>query len=133
MKIICVKDNITYCDRCYEDMLLSNKISAYYEATKQLKQINKGDLILLYHKDWKVIAVGFAISDVLTNDMLKKNDIESFVYVNWIFKANKDLKNSIDYRNIADGNPPPPTVSPVYSINSVKLFEEISKNQNFIE
>ena len=110
MKILCVKDNITHCDRCYKDMLLSNKISAYYDAISQLEQIKQGDLILLYHKDWKVIAVGFAISNVLTNDMLKNNDRESFVYVNWIYKANDDLKNAIDYRVIANGNPPPPTV-----------------------
>ncbi len=111
-------------------MLMSNKISAYYDAIKQLEQINQGDLILLYHKNWKVIAVGFAISNVLTNDMLKHNDRESFVYINWIFKANDDLNNSIDYRNIADGNPPPPTISPVYKVNEKKLFEEMSKKQN---
>jgi len=133
MKIICVKDNITYCDRCYKDMLLSNKISAYYDAISQLEQIKQGDLILLYHKNWKVIAVGFAISNVLTNDMLKDNDIESFVYVNWIFKANDNLENAIDYRVIANGNPPPPTVSPVKTVNERKLFEEISKNQNLIK
>jgi len=131
MKIICVKDNISNCDRCYKDMLMSNKVSAYYDAIGQLNQISKGDLILLYHKDWKVIAVGFSISDVLTNGMLD-DGIESFVYVNWIFKANSDLKNSIDYRKIAKGKPPPPTVSPIYSVDTEKLFNEISKNQNFI-
>jgi len=133
MQIICVKDNITNCDRCYKDMLLSNKISAYYEAIKQLEQIKQGDLILLYHKNWKVIAVGFAISNVLTNDMLKDNDRESFIYINWIFKANDNLENSIDYREIADGNPPPPTVSPIYKVNEKKLFEEMSKKQNLIK
>jgi len=132
MKIICVKDNVNNCDRCYKDMLLSNKVSAYYDAIKQLEQIKKGDLILLYHKNWKVIAVGFAISDVLTNDMLRHENRESFVYVNWIFKANNKLENAIDYRKIADGNPPPPTVSPIYKVNERKLFEEISKKQNFI-
>ena len=131
MKIISVKDNITNCDRCYKDMLRSNKVSAYYDAIKQLQQIKFGDLILLYHKDWKVIAVGFAISDTLTNDMLD-DDIESFVYINWIFKANDDLKNAIDYRNIAEGKVPPPTISPIYSVDTEKLFKEMSKNQNKI-
>jgi len=132
MQIISVKDNISNCDRCYKDMLISNKISAYYGAIKQLTQIKQGDLILLYHKDWKVIAVGYSISNVLTNDMLD-DKIESFVYVNWIFKVNDDLSNAIDYRKIAEGKVPPPTVSPIYSVDTTKLFEEISKNQNFID
>ena len=131
MKVICVKDNILHCKRCYKDMLISNKISVYYEAIKQLKQVSFGDLILLYHNDWKVIAVGFAISDILTNDMLK-DDIESFIYVNWIFKSDDDLKNTIDYRKIADGKAPPKSISPIYSLNKEKLFEEISKNQKQI-
>ena len=129
MQVICVKDNISHCAKCYRDMLMTNRVSAYYDAIKQLKKINQGDLILLYHKDWKVIAVGFAISNLLTNHELK--DIEGFVYVNWIFKANDDLDNAIDYRDIADGNPPPPTVSPIYSLDEKKLLEEISKRQNF--
>jgi len=132
MKVICVKDNITHCNRCYKDMLRSNKISTYYDAIKQLEQVSFGDLILLYHKDWKVIAVGFAISDTLTNDMLKDN-IESFIYVNWIFKANDDLKNAIDYRKIAEGKAPPPSISPIYSLDTNKLFQEISQNQNKIK
>lgn len=131
MQVISVKDNITNCDTCYKDMLRSNKVSAYYDAIKQLEQIKFGDLILLYHKDWKVIAVGFSISDTLTNDMLDE-DIESFVYVNWIFKANDDLENAIDYRKIAEGRVPPPTISPVYSVDIKKLFEEMSKSQNKI-
>ena len=41
MQIICVKDNVNNCDRCYKDMLLSNKVSAYYDAIKQLEQFKK--------------------------------------------------------------------------------------------
>jgi len=120
----------------FKILLRQNKISAYDAAMPQVENISNGDLILLYHNENRIIAVGFAVNTE-QHDYEDVKALERFVHVNWIWKANfgSDFQplNSIDRKAIGGLPNYLRTVNNNNEhIDYRKLFEEIGKRQNFI-
>lgn len=77
---------------CIEYMIRHNKVAAYYPDTNtQIDGIKENDLVLLYHNDNRIVAVGCVVKrfvgHVYQKDM---GDIEHWTDVNWIWKASFD-------------------------------------------
>jgi hypothetical protein len=100
MKIWSVNTNQTnHGDEVAKLFLKQNRIILWYRDEKpNLKHIQKGDLVLAYHNELRVIAVGFALSERTTCDNFEK---EEFVDVDWIWK---NLENPIQLNNIQSEN-----------------------------
>ncbi len=86
----------------FKFMIRHNKVAAFYDKRTKVDKIEKGDLVLLYHNDNRIIAVGFAI-DGPNHDFEDLELVEHWVDVNWFWKASFNKKfepiNSID-RNL---------------------------------
>ncbi len=67
-------------------MLRQNKVATYYQRADDVRNIENGDLILLYHNNNRVIAVGFAVQNS-KHDFVDIANIERWVDVNWIWKS----------------------------------------------
>lgn len=119
----------------YKYMLRQNMVAAYYGVNWKVDKIKKGDLVLLYHNENRIIAVGCVVQEFEEHDYEEISDIEHRVDVNWIWKASFNEKsepvnpiNRYDV-NISMVNGTVNNVS--NQIDYKKLFEEIAKNQNF--
>ena len=127
---------------CFEYMLRHNKVAAYYDDwNKQIDDIARGDLVLLYHNDNRIIAVGCVTKGYEPHDFQQcMNDIEHWADVNWIWKASFSEKNGIF-------NPLNPIIRteelgiPMVngtvinisnSLNHKLLLEEIAKRQTYM-
>jgi len=78
---------------CFEYMIRHNKVAAYYDPyNKQINSINKEDMVLLYHNQNRVIAVGFVVKEFTGHDYQPDMGSvdEHWVDVNWIWKATFD-------------------------------------------
>ena len=84
----------------FKYMLWQNRVMTYYRRQDQTKVdlISKGDLVLLYHNDNRIIAVGFAVSDVQTNDFEDIKYVEHFVNVNWMIIPERRSRQSGEVR-----------------------------------
>ena len=71
-------------------MLRHNKAAGFYGRKGQLNPIQVGDLILLYHNQNRIVAVGCAVSAPQEHDYDDIGDVETWVDVNWLWKANFD-------------------------------------------
>ena len=81
-------------------MLRQNKAAAYYDRAHTIDKIAAGDLVLLYHNDNRVIAVGCVVSGFEGHDFTDVALVEHWVDVNWLWAANFDADmiptNAID-------------------------------------
>jgi len=77
---------------CFEYMIRHNKVAAYFDDWNALiDPIKKGDLVLLHHNDFRIIAVGFVVKGFEPHDYQKQmGDIEHWADVNWLWKASFD-------------------------------------------
>lgn len=120
---------------CFEYMIRQNKVAAYYEAKTQIDQIHAQDLVLLYHKQCGVIAVGFIVKEFTQPDY-ELGKIEHWADVNWIWKATfndkKDPVNAIDYKYIGINMLMPTVVNITGQLNHKLLLEEIAKRQTYM-
>ena len=84
-------------------VLNQNRIVTWYRD--DLKQISIGDSILSYNNNKKIIAVGYAISEVqkYTENGQNKTQ-ENWIDVDFIWKSNKDLLNTIQLNDIETDN-----------------------------
>lgn len=118
----------------YSYMLWQNRVMTYYRNSSQTQVdlISKGDLILLYHNENRIIAVGFAVSGVQTNDYEDIGYVEHFVNVNWIWKAlfNGNIpQNSINRNDIGITMVNGAVVNVTNQINFKALLENIASRQ----
>ena len=119
----------------YTIMLRQNKASAYYDRKQTIDKIGKGDLVLLYHNQNRIIAVGCAISSI-SNDFDDIQDIEHSVDVNWLWKANFD--NSYEPTNYINRNEVNITmvnntvVNITEQLDYKELFAQIALRQHYL-
>jgi predicted Mrr-cat superfamily restriction endonuclease len=120
----------------FQYMLRQNKVSAYYDRATTVDKINVNDLVLLYHNDNRIIAVGAVVNNSEGHDYKDLDTIEHWVDVNWLWKDNFDeSKNPINpiNRNVIGIKMVNNTVVNITDqVDYKKLFEEITKRQNFL-
>lgn len=119
----------------YKQMLRQNKAAAYFSRKETVDKIEPSDMVLLYHNQNRVIAVGFVIDDD-EHDFSDMSDVEHFVSVNWFWKANFDKNfepiNSIDRNTLGINMVNNTVVNITNQVDCWVLLEEIAKRQNFI-
>ncbi len=124
----------------FKYMLRHNKAAGYYPSKPQLDRIQIGDLVLLYHNENRVIAIGCVVSPPQEHDYEDIAIAETWVDVNWLWKAdfNKlDPTNPINRHNIGLGSFAGiefrVTVLEVTNHLDYKaLFSEIASRQKFL-
>jgi predicted Mrr-cat superfamily restriction endonuclease len=132
-------------DPAHSYMLRQNKIAAFYESAGKLDKISVGDLVLLYHNDNRIIAVGCVVAPPNKGHEIfgaAMNSEEHTVDVNWLWKASLDPKtweltsspiNRHDIGRASGG------IDMVYNtvvevtekVDYQKLFSEIARVQSF--
>ncbi len=122
--------------RGFEYMLRQSKAAAYYGRACEVDKIDKGDLVLLYHNDNRIIAVGCVVKSYDGHDFEDMHDIEHWVDTNWIWKASFDNQlnplNPIDRRSLSINMVNGTVVNITNQINYQKLLEEIASKQDFM-
>ena len=124
---------------CFEYMLRHNKAAAYHDTwNTQIDPIEKGDLILLYHNNNKIIAVGFVVKAFESHDYQETmGDVEHWVDVNWLWKVSFDNQlNPINPIMRTDELNIPVVLRTVINItehiNYRLLLEEVAKRQIYL-
>jgi len=141
MKAWSVNSNSSNSDHCFKYMVRHNKVSAYFDKNTGIDLIEKGDLVLLYHNENRIIAVGFVVKSFEPHEYQKKMGTmdEHWADVNWIWKAEfekvDDQYNPIDPIDRND-------IGIIMTLGTVinvtdqlkykELFEEIGKRQIYI-
>ena len=119
----------------FKTMLRQNKVAAYYNRKETIDRIEPQDMVLLYHNQNRVIAVGFVVNDE-EHDFSDMGDIEHFVSVNWCWKANFDNEfeptNSIDRETIEITSFRNTVINITNQVNCRVLLQEIGKRQNYL-
>lgn len=119
----------------YKYMLRQNMVAAYYGVNCSVDKIKKGDIVLLYHNENRIIAVGCVVHEFERHDYEEISDVEHRVDLNWIWKAKfNDKSEPIDFINrydlgitMVNG-----TVINVSSqVDYKKLLEKIAEKQSF--
>jgi hypothetical protein len=88
MKAWLVNSNWSQQDHCFEYMIRHNKVAAYGDAKMQIKPIEEDDLVLLYHNENRIIAVGCVVKGFEPYDhQTALGDFEYWADVNWLWKA----------------------------------------------
>lgn len=126
-------------------MLRQNKAAAFYSAAGKVDKISKGDLVLLYHNDNRIIAVGCVVAPPIKGHEIfgtAMNSKEHSVDVNWLWKTTLDPKsgeptsspiNRHDIGKVSGGiDMVNNTVVDVTGkVDYKKLFSEIARVQSF--
>jgi predicted Mrr-cat superfamily restriction endonuclease len=119
----------------FKFMLRQNKASAYYDKKVAIDKISTADIVLLYHNNNRVIAVGCVIENV-EYDFPEIHNTEHWVDVNWIWKANFNDKfeptNAIDRNKIGITMVNNTVVNITNQLDYKVLFEQIAQKQNYL-
>ncbi|MEI6707877.1 MAG: hypothetical protein WCK96_12165 [Methylococcales bacterium] len=143
MNVYLVNSNTSNSTHCFEYMIRHNKVAAYFDDgnkqnwNKQIDPLKTGDLVLLYHNDNRIIAVGFVVKGFDPHDYQQDmGDVEHWADVNWIWKAIFDDQlnpvNSIIRTNELKIPMVNGTVIPIKDLNYRLLMEEIGKRQVYM-
>jgi hypothetical protein len=117
----------------YRYMLQQNRVIAYYDRRAEINKIQNGDLVLLYHNQTGIIAVGYALNSDF-HDFEDITKVENWVNINWIWKVrfnnNSNLcENPIDRKLLGITNVYG-TVIEINNLETLNLLEEIGKRQS---
>lgn len=119
----------------FKFMLRQNKASAYYDKKEVIDKILPSDVVLLYHNSNRIIAVGCVIDNV-EYDFPEIHDVEHWVDVNWIWKANFDSNfeptNAIDRHNLNISMVNNTVVNVTDQVDYKILLAEIASKQTFL-
>ncbi len=124
---------------CFEYMIRHNKVAAYYEHfNKQIDQIKTGDLVLLYHNENRIIAVGCVAKEFRDHDY--QTDMgtanEHWADVNWIWKVAFDDQlnpvNPIIRTDVGIKMVGKTVVNITVPLDYRALWEEIAKRQIYL-
>lgn len=116
-------------------MLRQNRVATYYQRADDVGNIAIGDLILLYHNNNRVIAVGYAVQ-ISSHDFIDMASIERWVDVNWFWKAEfNDLlepTNSISRNDLQFTSVRRAVNNVTTEIDIKSLLIEIGKRQSIL-
>jgi len=119
----------------FKYMLRQNKAAAYYGRRDAVDKIDRGDLVLLYHNDNRVIAVGAVVNPFEGHDYADFEALEHWVDVNWLWKAAFDENdkpiNFIDRNDLGITMVNGTAVNVTGQIDYKALFSEIASKQTF--
>ena len=119
----------------FKFMLRQNKASAYYDKKEAIDKISTADIVLLYHNNNRVIAVGCVIENA-EYDFSEIHNFEHWVDVNWIWKANFNDKfeptNWIDRHKIGITMVNNTVVNITNQLDYKVLLEQIAQKQNYL-
>lgn len=119
----------------YQYMLRHSKASAYYDRRNEINKISPNDLVLLYHNENRVIAVGFALNRN-DHDFEDISEVENWIDVNWFWKSNfnnDNIPTNFINRNTLGITMVNGTVINITNqINYQELLKEIGERQNFL-
>lgn len=119
----------------FKFMLRQNKASAYYNKKEVIDKISPADIVLLYHNNNRIIAVGCVIENV-EYDFLEIHDLEHWVDVNWLWKAtfNEEFEpiNPIDRHILGITMVNNTVVNVTNQLDYKVLFAEIASKQKFL-
>jgi len=116
----------------YQYMLRQNRVAAYYTRAHAIDKIGVGDLVLLYHNDNRIIAVGAVVTAFKGHDFSDITDVEHSADVNWIWIANftdSNPTNPINRNTVGITMVNNTVVNVTDQIDYRVLFEEISSKQ----
>lgn len=115
-------------------MLRQNKVSAFYDRAKTIDKISKEDLVLLYHNENRVIAVGAVVNSPEVHDY-DDLSVEHWVDVNWLWKDkfnNNQPENPIDRKTLNISMVNNTVVNVTEQVDYRRLIEEVTKRQIFL-
>ena len=119
----------------FKYMLRQNKAAAFYGRATEIDKISKSDLVLLYHNDNRIIAVGAVVTPYLGHDFKAMETIEHWVDVNWLWKADFDENynpiNSINRKSLDITQVIGVINNVTKQVNYKELFSQIASRQNF--
>ncbi|WP_298190268.1 hypothetical protein [uncultured Pseudomonas sp.] len=119
----------------YKYMLRQSKAAAFYDKAETIDKIAKGDLVLLYHNQNRVIAVGAVLERFKGHDFAELDKIEHWVDVNWLWKSDFDKNheplNFIDRNTLGITMVNGTVVNITDQIDYKKLLAEIANLQTF--
>lgn len=119
----------------YKYMLRQNKAAAFYDRASEIDQIDRGDLVFLYHNKNRIIAVGTVVTPFEGHDFKKIEEVEHWVDVNWLWKADFDSKfepiNPIDRKSLGITFTAGTVNNVTEQINYRELFVQIASRQSF--
>ena len=118
----------------FKYMLRQNKAAAFYSRGPEIDKIEKGDLVLLYHNQNRVIAVGAVVTPYQGHDF-KDMEIEHWVDVNWLWKADFDANyepvNPINRKDLGIRMVNGTVVNVTDQVDYKELLSQITAQQNF--
>ena len=117
----------------YRYMLQQNRVIAYYDRRAEINKIQNSDLVLLYHNQTGIIAVGYALKSE-THDFEDIRKVEQWVNVNWIWKdkfntIENKFENPINRKTLGIENVFG-TVIEINNLESFNLLNELGKRQS---
>ena len=119
----------------YKYMLRQSKAAAFYGKAGTVDKISKGDVVMLYHNDNRIIAVGCVVAPFEGHDFEDMDSIEHWVDVNWLWKATLDSDSNptshIDRNVIGIRMVNNTVVNITDQVDYRVLLSEIAKLQNF--
>lgn len=119
----------------FKFMLRQNKAAAYYGKKDAIDQIAPNDMVLLYHNQNRVIAVGFVLENT-PHDFEDLTEVEHWVDVNWIWKAkfddNFEPSNPINRYDLNISMVNGTVINISGQINYKSLFEQMALRQEFL-
>jgi len=114
-------------------MLRQNKAAAYYDRAFTIDKLSTGDLVLLYHNDNRIIAVGCVVKGFEGHDFSEVDEVEHWADVNWIWNAGFDKEfrpiDPIDRNDLGITMVRPTVVNVTDQVDYRLLFENIAKKQ----
>ena len=118
----------------FKYMLRQNKASAFYSRGQTVDKIESGDLVLLYHNQNRVIAVGAVVTKFQGHDFVDTLPIEHWVDVNWLWKTDIDKGENptdfIDRNKIGITMVNGTVINITDQVNYKELFAQIALKQN---
>jgi predicted Mrr-cat superfamily restriction endonuclease len=82
-----VNSNIKNNSNAFKYMLRQGKVSSFYQEADRVDKLQQGDLVLLYHNNNRIIAVGSVLSQFDRDDFTNDESTENWSDVNWLWKA----------------------------------------------
>jgi hypothetical protein len=103
-----------------------NIVIAWKGLKPNIHKVKKGDLILSYHNDNRIIAVGYAVSEIKDH---KDYEEQEYFEADWIWKTDESVSNPILRNEIDMNNARGTVIDMTNGIDIAKLLAEIGKRK----